>query len=133
MIPRMRSFLVGIGVCAALAVVIAFRPAPSGYTYRVVSAMELGAGLGDSRLILEGAGEQEQVRALSALTTGFGGKFGRYIGTNDRTMEGVLNELAAQGWELMSATSGAISPAAYGNGAMTSGGIVTRYVFRKPA
>lgn len=133
MIPNIRSFLAGIGVCAALALIIAFRPAPSGYAYRIVSAMELSSGSGDPRLILEGAGDAERAQALSGIATGMGGKIGKYLGTNDRTVEAALNELASQGWELMDVAATSLSPAVLNGGTTTGGGLVTRFVFRKPA
>ena len=128
---HIRSFLFGAALLAGITAFFAFRSAPAELVFKQISTVEPVGG-GDPRLILEGGGDAETSRPLVSLISGLAGKFGKNVGQNDRTIETAITELTAQGWELVGVTSGAISPM-MNDHVTTSGGIITHYLFRKPA
>lgn len=126
-----RTFVVGSALCAGMLLFFAFRAAPAGHVYRIITSVEM-TGADASRLVIEGSGDDQVSRELMPMVTGLG-KFGKHVGSNDRTIEQAINELTAAGWELTGTSATSISPAPMPHsGVLTSGAIVTRYIFRRP-
>lgn len=100
------------------------------YEYKQISTIEsvVPGGLGRSRIVSTDRGGQLVEKELKNFYSMVGINFGN-ISNNDEVIVDKLNEMAEDGWELFTVTTG--SNMQISNGSTSGGLFITRYVFRR--
>jgi hypothetical protein len=123
-----KSALVVIVLLVVGASMLAFRSAAGSAQYMTITTVEsiIPAGLGRSRLMVTYPDGKQEITEMENLYSAVGIRF-ENIQVNDRSVTAMLNNLAAQGWEVENVATGVQSPS---QGA-SQGIYMTRYLLVK--